>query len=206
MSAEKPRHILDGYKVLDFTQVLAGPTVTRLMAEMGAEIIKVEMAPAGDHSRHLPHIVDGRSGYFVQQNRGKKSLCIDLKDRAGLQIVRDLVPKVDVMVENFAPGVIGRLGFDYKSVSALNPRLVMCSISLLGQTGDFSHKPGYDHVSAAYAGVIDLTGYPDRAPVFTTMGMGDIGTGVHALSAVLSALLYRERAGKGQWVDVSLVD
>jgi crotonobetainyl-CoA:carnitine CoA-transferase CaiB-like acyl-CoA transferase len=199
-------HILNEYKVLDFTQVLAGPTVTRLMAEMGAEIIKVELPPGGDHSRHMAYQRDGRSGYFVQQNRGKKSLCVDLKHPDGAALVRELVPKVDVIVENFAPGVIGRLGFDYKSVSTLNPRLVMASISLLGQTGPLSYKPGYDHVSAAIAGVIDITGYADRAPVFTTMGMGDIGTGVHTLSAVLAALLYRERTGKGQYLDISLVD
>jgi crotonobetainyl-CoA:carnitine CoA-transferase CaiB-like acyl-CoA transferase len=204
--ANDPVHILDGYKVLDFTQVLAGPTVTRLMAEMGAEIIKVELAPGGDHSRHMPFQRDGRSGYFVQQNRGKKSLCVDLKRPEAAAIVRELVPKADVVVENFAPGVIKRLGFGYDEVRALNPKVVMASISLLGQTGALSYKPGYDHVSAAFAGVIDITGYPDRPPVFTTMGMGDVGTGVHTFSAVLAALLHRERTGRGQYIDVSLVD
>ena len=204
--ANDPVHILDGYKVLDFTQVLAGPTVTRLMAEMGAEIIKVELPPGGDHSRHLPFSRDGRSGYFVQQNRGKKSLCVDLKRPEGAAIVCDLVPKVDVVVENFAPGVIKRLGFGYDAVRELNPAIVMASISLLGQHGELSYKPGYDHVGAAYAGVIDITGYPDRTPVFTTMGMGDVGTGVHTFSAVLTALLHRERTGRGQYIDISLVD
>lgn len=204
--ANDPVHMLDGYKALDFTQVLAGPTVTRLMAEMGAEIIKVEMPPGGDHSRHLPFQRDGRSGYFVQQNRGKKSLCVDLRKPEGAAIVRELVPKVDVVVENFAPGVIGRLGFGYEAMRALNPKIVMASISLLGQSGELSYKPGYDHVGAAYAGVIDITGYPDRAPVFTTMGMGDVGTGVHTFSAVLAALLHRERTGRGQYIDISLVD
>jgi crotonobetainyl-CoA:carnitine CoA-transferase CaiB-like acyl-CoA transferase len=206
MAANEPTHILDGYKVLDFTQVLAGPTVTRLMAEMGAEIIKIELPPGGDRSRHLPFLRAGRSGYFVQQNRGKKSLCIDMKNPAATSIVRELVKKVDVVVENFAPGVIARMGFDYKSISAINSRIVMCSISLCGQTGPAALKPGFDHIGAALAGVLDMTGDPDGPPLFNTMGIGDISTGVHGLAALLSALLYRERTGKGQWVDVSLVD
>jgi crotonobetainyl-CoA:carnitine CoA-transferase CaiB-like acyl-CoA transferase len=199
-------HILDGYKVLDFSQVLAGPTVTRLMAEMGAKVIKIELPPGGDRSRHLPYLRDGRSGYFVQQNRGKKSVCIDLKNPVGYSIVRELVSTVDVMVENFAPGVIERHGLGYTTVSALNPRLVMCSISLCGQTGPSAYKPGFDHIGASLAGVLDMTGEVDGPPLLNTMGIGDISTGVHGLSAVLAALLYRERSGKGQWVDVSLVD
>jgi len=203
---DRSTHILDGYKVIDFSQVLAGPTVTRLMAEMGAEIIKIELPPGGDRSRHLPYLHDGRSGYFVQQNRGKKSVCIDLKNPDGYAIVRQLVSAVDVMVENFAPGVIARHGLGYATVSALNPRLVMCSISLCGQTGPSAYKPGFDHIGASLAGVLDMTGEIDGPPLLNTMGIGDISTGVHGLSAVLAALLYRERSGKGQWVDVSLVD
>ena len=111
--AQTDSMMLSGCRVLDFTQYLAGPTVTRLMAEMGADIIKVELAPMGDPSRLLPTIKNGRSGYFVQQNRGKKSICLDIKTAAGLTIVKDLLPKVDVMVESFSPGVIGRLDLDY---------------------------------------------------------------------------------------------
>jgi crotonobetainyl-CoA:carnitine CoA-transferase CaiB-like acyl-CoA transferase len=204
--ADTPARILDGYKVLDFSQVLAGPTVTRLMAEMGAEVIKVELPPGGDRSRGLPFLRDGRSGYFVQQNRGKKSLCIDLKQAAGRAVIRDMIPKIDVIVENFSPGTIGRLGFDYESVRALSPRIVMCSISLCGQTGPSSYKPGFDHIGASLAGVLDMTGEADGPPLLNTMGIGDISTGVHGFSAVLAALLWRERTGRGQWVDVSLVD
>jgi CoA:oxalate CoA-transferase len=179
MAADRPTHVLDGYKVLDFSQVLAGPTVTRLMAEMGADVIKLELPPGGDRSRHLPFLRDGRSGYYVQQNRGKKSLCLDMKNPAATAIVRDLVSKVDVIVENFAPGVIARMGFDYQTVSALNPRIVMASISLCGQAGPSSHKPGFDHIGAALAGVLDMTGDADGPPIFNTMGIGDISTGVH---------------------------
>jgi CoA:oxalate CoA-transferase len=204
--ADKARHVLDGYKVLDFTQFLAGPTVTRMMAEMGAEIIKVEIAPIGDFSRGLPFLHDGRSAYYIQQNRGKKSLCLDVKKPEGLAILKDLVGQVDVLVENFSPGVIGRLGLDYATVSALNPRLVMCSISAMGQSGPLANRPGFDYIGAAYAGVLDMIGDPDKAPVFPQLGIGDVSTGIAALSAITSALLYRERTGEGQFVETSLLD
>jgi crotonobetainyl-CoA:carnitine CoA-transferase CaiB-like acyl-CoA transferase len=200
------RHVLDGYKVLDFTQVLAGPTATRMMAEMGAEVIKVELAPSGDPSRALPFLRDGRSAYYIQQNRGKKSLCIDVKNPAGLEVIRALIPKMDVMIENYAPGVITRMGLGYEAVSELNPKIVMCSISSLGQSGPLANRPGYDTVGAAYAGVLDMCGYPDRAPVFPALGIGDVSTGVHALAAITSALLGRERSGRGQYVETSLLD
>ena len=166
MAQEELKHVLDGYKVLDFTQVLAGPTVTRLMAEMGTEIIKVELAPSGDLSRGLPFLRDGRSGYFIQQNRGKKSLCLDAKNPKGLEILKQLVGKVDVVVENFAPGAMGRLGLGYEIVKQLNPRAVMCSVSAFGQTGPLSKLPGYDYIAQAYAGVTYMIGEPEGAPYF----------------------------------------
>src|SRR5579872_6373890 len=112
--ADGPRHVLDGYKVLDFTQIVAGPTCTLMLAEMGADVIKVEMTPAGDPSRGAQVLIDGRSGYFVQHNRGKKGICVDLKTPEGLAIIQELIPQIDVLVENFAPGVIGRLGLGYE--------------------------------------------------------------------------------------------
>src|ERR1043165_4553370 len=118
------RHVLDGYRVLDFTQVLAGATCTRLLAEMGAEVIKVELAPKGDLSRGLGAFREGRSAYYIQQNRGKKSVCVDAKKPAALEVLRDLVPKVDVLVENFAPGAIGRMGLGWNDARTLNPRIV----------------------------------------------------------------------------------
>ena len=198
--------MLDGYKVLDFTQALAGPTTTRYLGQMGAEIIKVEIAPHGDFSRAVPFMRDGRSAYYVQQNRGKKSLCLDPKTPAALAILRELVSKVDVLVQNFAPGVIERVGLDYATVCSLNPKIVMCSISALGRTGRLAILPGYDYVGAAYSGVLDMTGFADRPPVFPQVGLGDVSTGVHALSAILAALLYRERTGAGQHVEASLLD
>jgi len=156
MPARKP--MLDGYKVLDFTQFVAGPTVTKLMAEMGAEIIKIELAPNGDLCRNFPYVKDLRSAYFVQQNRGKQSLCLDIKHPAGNAIVRDLIPRVDVLVQNYAPGVIGRMGFDYESVRKLNPKIIMCSVSTFGQTGPLAPEPGYDFIGQSYAGVTYLSG------------------------------------------------
>ena len=199
-------HVLEGYKVLDFSQIVAGPTCTLMMAEMGAEVIKVELAPTGDGARRGPVDLDGRSGYFVQHNRGKKDLCLDAKTPEGLKILKGLVKKVDVLVENYAPGVIGRLGLDYAVVSQLNPGLVMCSISAFGQTGPLAHEPGFDWVGAAYSGITSMGGEKDGSPIFAMVAMGDVSTGAHAMGAICAALLYRERTGRGQHLDLSLLD
>ncbi len=205
MAAESPKHVLEGYKVLDLTQVLAGPAATRLMAEMGAEIIKVELPPKGDLSRAMPLVRDGRSAYYVQQNRGKKSICVDLKNPAGLTAIKEMIPKVDVLIENFSPGVIGRLGLDYETVKSINPSIIMCSVSAFGQKGLLSQEPGYDYIAQAYAAVTHMIGEPDGAPYFPMLGLGDASTGVHAMGAIACALLYRERTGKGQYLDISLL-
>ena len=200
------KRMLEGYRVLDFTQVLAGPTTTRYMAEMGADVVKVEFAPNGDISRAVPYIRNGRSGYYVQQNLGKKSLCLDLKRPEAAAIIRELIPKTDVLVENYAPGVIGRLGFGYDAVRELNPKIVMCSISTFGQHGPLANRPGYDFIGCAYSGVLNMIGERDGAPSLPAVGLGDISTGVHALSAIMAALLHRERTGEGQYVETSLLD
>jgi crotonobetainyl-CoA:carnitine CoA-transferase CaiB-like acyl-CoA transferase len=200
------RHVLDGYKVLDFTQFVAGPTVTRLMATMGAEVIKVELAPDGDRARLIPYVRENRSGYYVQHNLGKMSLCIDARHPEGATILRELVKKVDVLVENFAPGTIARLGFGYSEVSKLNPPIVMCSVSTFGQTGPLATDPGFDPIAQAYAGITGLIGEKDGPPVIPPMAIGDVSTGVHGMGAIACALLYRERTGIGQYIDVSLLD
>jgi CoA:oxalate CoA-transferase len=204
--APTAQRMLEGYRVLDFTQVLAGPTATRYLAEMGAEVIKVEFAPSGDISRAVPYIRDDRSAYYVQQNRGKKSLCLDLKNSEAAAIIRELITKVDVLVENYAPGVIGRLGFGYDAVKVLNPRVIMCSISTFGQNGPLANRPGYDFIGCAYSGVLSMIGERDGSPSLPAVGLGDITTGVHALSAIVTALLHRERTGEGQYVETSLLD
>ncbi|MGO9449783.1 MAG: CaiB/BaiF CoA transferase family protein [Candidatus Binataceae bacterium] len=206
MSANPRENILAGYKVLDFSQIVAGPTCTLMLAEMGADVIKVEMAPGGDPSRAAPVVIDGRSGYFVQHNRGKKGLCVDLKTPAGLAVIKELIPKIDVIVENFAPGVMGRLGLSYDTVKAINPKVVMCSISAFGQSGPLALEPGFDYLGAAYAGIVSMGGEPDGAPYVIMSAIGDVSTGAHAMGAICAALLYRERTGLGQYLEVSLLD
>ena len=206
MSANRPTHVLDGYKVLDFTQFIAGPTATRMMAQMGAEVIKVEIAPDGDRSRMLPLVRDRRSGYFVQQNLGKRSLCLDIKNPAALAILKELVAKVDVVVENFAPGVIARMGLDYETARALNPRIVMCSVSTFGQQGPLAHLPGFDFTAQAYSGITHMIGEADGPPYFPSAALGDVSTGMNAALAVVAALLHRERTGEGQYLDIALLD
>jgi len=198
--------MLAGCRVLDFTQYLAGPTVTRLMAEMGARIIKVEQAPMGDPSRLLPFIKDGRSGYFVQQNRGKKSLCLDFNKPETLEVLRALVKSVDIVVENFGPGVMEKRGLDYESLKKINPKLIMVSISAFGRKSPLSHRVGYDLIAQAFSGFMHMTGEPDGPPQFVGVGMADVSAGVHAFAALGYALYYREKTGVGQYIDMAMVD
>ncbi len=200
------QHVLDGVRVLDFTQHLAGPTTTRLMAEMGAEVVKVELAPRGDQVRNVGYLKGGRSAYFLSQNRGKKSLCLDPKTDAGKKILIDLIPQFDVLVENFAPGVIGRMGLDWETVHEINPNLIMCSISTFGQTGPLANRPGFDYIGQAYAGVTGLIGERDGPPILPMVAMGDVMTGVHGLAAINAALFRCARGGSGQHLDISLLD
>lgn len=202
---EKPR-MLEGYRVLDFTHFVAGPTCTRILGEMGADVIKVERSPEGDRVRVLGIVRDGMSTYYVQHNHSKRSLAIDLRQPRGRDLLLSMIPKIDVVVENFAPGVIAKMGFGYEALSKINPRIVMCSVSVAGQTGPLSYKPGYDYLGASYAGVIDQLGEPDRTPITPPMAIGDISTGVAAAMAVGFALLDRERTGEGQYLDASLLD
>ena len=206
MEINAPVHMLDGYKVLDFTQAVAGPTATLMLAEMGAEVIKVELAPNGDPTRAIPLVKNGRSGYFVQHNRGKKGICVDVKHPEGLALIKGLIPQLDVLMENFAPGAIGRLGLDYQTVKALNPQIVMCSLSAFGQTGPLANEPGFDTLGAAYAGITSMGGEPDGSPYVPQAAIGDVSTGAHAALAICAALLYRGRTGRGQYLDVSLLD
>ena len=205
--------MLTGYRVLDITQFVAGPTCTRILAELGAEVIKLELAPYGDRGRMSgdkprdPALKKAsQSTYFFQHNHSKKSLAVDIKQTRGRDLVRGLIPKVDVVVENFAPGVMARAGLGYDDLRRINPQLVMCSISLAGQTGPLSHKPGFDYMGAAYAGITSAIGESDRAPAQLPMAIGDSATGVTAAMSIGFALLHRERTGEGQYIECSLVD
>ncbi|MEA3217666.1 MAG: hypothetical protein QOJ19_3822 [Acidimicrobiia bacterium] len=206
MDADVPR-ILEGVKVVDFTQYLAGPTVTRLMAELGADIVKVEQAPGGDPTRVMPFYRDGRSAYFVQQNRGKKSLCADFSRPESLDVVRDLVRGADVVVENYGPGVLEKRGLDYEALRAVNPGLIMASISAFGRKNSpLAHKVGYDTIAQAFSGFMHMTGEREGPPLFVWVGFADVSAGVHALTGLALALYHRERTGRGQWVDISMID
>ncbi len=204
--SEPQEHILTGLKVLDFTRAVAGPTCTRMLAEMGADVIKIEAAPDGDLVRNVSKFTSERSLYYIQQNLNKKSLCLDLRDPRALEIIRDLVPHVDVVVQNFKPGVMASMGLDYESLKVLREDIILCSISALGQTGPLALKPGYDYIAQAYAGITSMIGDPDAPPYFPQAAIGDVSTGVHAALAVTSALLYHARTGKGQHLDIGLLD
>lgn len=205
--ANKQEMILEGVTVLDFTQYLAGAGVTRMMAELGANIIKIELPGGGDGSRLLPVIQDGRSAWFVQHNRGKKSLCVDWNTPEGLQIIKDLVPSVDVVTENTGtPDILSKRGLDYASLSKLNPGLVMASVSAFGRDSAYSHKTGYDFIAQAFSGLMHMTGDPEGPPQFVGSSIGDTGSAVHAFAALGYALFHKERTGRGQYIDISMVD
>lgn len=205
--------MLKGYRVLDIGQFVAAPTCTRILAEMGAEVIKLELAPFGDRGRfsgdkpRAPELKKtSQSTYYFQHNHSKKSLAVDIKQERGRALIHALIAKVDVVVENFAPGVMARAGLGYDTLSAINPKLIMCSISLAGQSGPLSDKPGFDYMGAAYAGVTSCIGETDRGPAQLPIAISDSATGVTAAMAVGFALLHRERTGEGQYIDCSLID
>ena len=198
--------ILDGVRVLDFTQYLAGPVVTRLMAEMGAEIIKVEQGPDGDPTRILPVMKNGRSAYFVQQSLGKKNLCLDLAKPESQSIIDGLVAECDVVVENFSKRVVDKRKLDYASLAKINPSIIVASVSAFGRDSPYANKTGYDWIAQGFTGVMHMTGPKDGKPHPVGIGIADSNAGVHAFSAIGYALYYREKTGKGQYLDISMVD
>jgi len=200
------RAMLEGYRILDLSQYLAGAGITRLLAELGPEIIKVELTPDGDPSRFIRWVKDGRSSVFIQNNRGKRSLCLDWDTDDGMRIIRELVPRCDVVVENFANGVLERRGLHYEALRELNPAIVMVSISAYGQTSPWADRPGFDGIIQATSGVMALTGPPDGPPSPVGFAIADNSTAVHGFAALGYALLHRERTGEGQHVDIAMAD
>lgn len=198
--------MLEGVRVLDFTQYVAGPTVTRMMAELGAEIIKVEQAPGGDPSRRIPVFKNRRSVYYIQHNRGKKSLCVDFSKPETIELLHNLVKTVDIVVENYGPGVMKKRRLDYESLSKLHPKLIMLSISAFGRTGPLSDKVGFDLIAQAFSGLMHMTGEPDRPPQFVNMAIADVNAGVHGFASLGYALFHRDRTGRGQYIDIAMVD
>src|SRR5215469_4618823 len=204
---EQQAPMLKGYRVLDFTHFVAGPTCTRILGELGADVIKIERSVEGDHVRSMGlGSDDGMRTYYFQHSHSKRSLALNLHKPEAKEIILRMIPKIDVVVENFAPGTISGLGFGYEVLSAINPKIVMCSCSTTGQTGPLSKRPGYDFIGASFAGVTGLLGEADRPPIIPTMAIGDVSTGVAAAMAVGFALLNATRTGKGQYLDASLLD
>ena len=197
---------LQGVRVLDFTRVLAGPYATLLLADQGAEVIKVESVDKGDDTRSFPPMRDGQSHYFIALNRNKKSLALDLKSDKGRKIARDLVAQSDVLVENFRPGVMKRLGLGYEELAAINPKLIYCSISGFGAEGPLADKPSFDIVTQALSGAMSVNGEPGGRPTKLGIPLGDMGGGVYASIAILSALLEARTTGRGRAIDISLLD
>ena len=197
---------LAGLKVLDLSRVLAGPFVTQLLGDLGAEILKIETPGHGDDTRTFPPFVGGESHYFIAMNRQKKSLVIDLQTPRGAQLLRDLAAKADVLVENFRPGVMQRLGLDYEKLSQINPRLIYCAVSGFGLSGPLRDKPSFDIVTQAMSGMLSVNGAVGAAPVKLGVPLGDLTGGIFGSIGILSALHERHATGRGRMVDISLHD
>jgi crotonobetainyl-CoA:carnitine CoA-transferase CaiB-like acyl-CoA transferase len=203
--------LLAGVRVLDLSRVLAGPWAGQLLADYGAEVLKVERPGAGDDTRHWgpPWWGEGEgrsAAYFMCANRGKRSVAIDIASPTGIQVVRELAREADVLIENYKVGQLAKYGLDAISLQAINPRLIYCSITGYGQSGPLSHKAGYDFAIQAEAGLMSITGEPDGQPQKVGVAVTDLMTGVYATTAILAALVERGRTGKGRVIDASLFD
>jgi crotonobetainyl-CoA:carnitine CoA-transferase CaiB-like acyl-CoA transferase len=198
---------LSGVRVLDLSQMLAGPFGSMILADLGAEVIKIERPGEGDIGRGMPpHYFHGESVYFLSVNRNKKSLTLDLKSQEGLDIFYRLVKVSDVVFDNFRPGVVEKLRIDYESLQKITPRIITCSVSGYGQTGPFKDRPAFDLIIQARGGIMSYTGEPGRMPVRMGAPMGDLTGGVYAAHGVMAALYHREKTGQGQRIDISLLD
>ncbi len=201
------RQVLEGIKVLDLTRYLAGPYCTMILGDLGAEVVKVEQPTTGDGSRQWgPPFIHGESAYFLSINRNKKSVTINLRTEKGREIARRMASRYDVLIENYRPGIVQKLGLDYETVRKSNPKLIYCSISGFGQTGPYREKPSYDIVGQAMGGLMSLTGEKNRPPVKIGVAISDIFAGMYAAIAILSALIVRMTQGHGQMIDISLLD
>jgi crotonobetainyl-CoA:carnitine CoA-transferase CaiB-like acyl-CoA transferase len=204
MSQTSGRGPLDGVRVIEFSQYVAGPLAGRMLADMGADVIKMELAPRGDMVRYYPPLRAGVSVGTIAYNRGKRSVCIDVKRPEGAGLAADLICRADIMLENFSPGVLAKYGLGYEQLRRRNPRLIMCSISGFGQDGPLAGKPANDVITLASSGLLHLIGDPDGAPAIPSMTIGDCTGGLHGFGAVCAALYMRERTGEGTYIDLSL--
>ena len=197
---------LEGIRVLDLTRVVAGPFCTMMLGDMGADVLKIEEPEHGDDTRDWGPFINGAGSFYLELNRSKKSVTLDLKTPADAASLRALVATADVLIENFRPGSLAQLGFGYDDVAAMNPRIVYCSISGYGQTGPAADLPGYDAVIQGEAGIMDMTGFTDGAPTRVGVAITDYLAGLYASQGILAALYERTTSGRGQHVDVALFD
>lgn len=206
---------LSGIKVLDLSRVLAGPWSTQILADFGADVVKIEAPGRGDDTRAWgspiaaldpSQKVAGESAYYLSANRNKRSLAVDLANPKGADLIRKLAAEADIVVENFKVGGLKRYGLDYQSLAAINPRLIYCSITGFGQDGPYADRPGYDFVAQAMGGMMSITGEADGAPIKTGVAVADLSTGLYATISILMALRHAEQTGQGQHIDCSLLD
>lgn len=198
---------LSNVRILDLTLIMAGPYCTLILADLGAEVIKIEKPGEGEGSRGMPpYYFEGESAYFIAMNRNKKSVTLDLKSEKGKEIFYELTKRSDVVVDNFRPGVVKKLGVDFDTLKEINPGIICCSISGYGETGPFKDRPAFDLVIQARGGIMSYTGEPGQMPVRMGAPMGDLAGGLFAAHGILAALFQREKTGRGQKIDISLLD
>jgi len=205
---------LHGIRVFDLSRILAGPTCTQLLGDLGADVIKIERPGAGDDTRKWgpPYVKDKdgkdtrESAYYLSSNRNKRSLAIDISQKPGQALARRLIAKCDIMLENFKVGDMAKYGLAYADLAKDNPRLIYCSITGFGQTGPYAPRAGYDMLAQGLGGIMSVTGEPDGPPIKVGVGIADIMCGMYATSAILAALHHRDKTGQGQYVDLSLLD
>ena len=198
---------LQDIKVIDFSQILAGPFCTMLLADMGADVVKIEKPNGGDDTRRYgPPFIEGESAAFLTLNRNKRSIVLDLKSEQGIAIVRRMLEDADVMIHNFRPGVVDRMGLAYEDVSALNPAIVYCTVSGFGTTGPYSSRAGFDLVAQGMSGLMSINGFPGAPPAKVGVPMADLNTGMFCAYGILTAYINRLTTGQGQHVDASLIE
>ena len=198
---------LSDMRILDLSLIMAGPYCTLILGDLGAEVIKIERPGVGEGARGVPpYFFEGESAYFIAMNRNKRSMTLDLKAPRGREIFYELAKNSDVVVENFRPGVVRRLGVDYDTLKKINPRIICCSISGYGQTGPLNDRPAFDLIIQARGGIMSYTGEPGQMPVRMGAPMGDLAGGLFAANGILTALYQREQTGRGQYIDISLLD
>lgn len=206
MAGEKINTMLAGVRILDLSRVMSGPFCTAMLADLGAEVIKIEAPGKGDDARAFGPFRDRESTYFMLLNRGKRSVTINLKSPEGVGLVKALAARCDVLIENFRPGVAARLGLDHEAIKARNERIIYASISGFGQESPLAKVPAFDHVIQAMSGLMSLTGERDGPPMAVGESIADVATGMFAAWAIMAALFERERSGKGRYLDVSMLD